>query len=89
MRRRDFVTLVGGAVMAWPLAARAEQPVIGFLATVSAEANAARLRAFYEGLHAAGYVEDDNVKIEYRWAERDSGRPSRSRTCRQPQPARR
>jgi len=74
MRRRDFVTLVGGAVMAWPLAARAEQPVIGILATVSAEANAARLRAFHEGLHVAGYVEDDNVKIEYRWAEEDSGR---------------
>jgi putative tryptophan/tyrosine transport system substrate-binding protein len=74
MRRRDFVTLVGGAVMAWPLAARAEQPVIGILATVSAEANAARLRAFHEGLHVAGYVEDNNVKIEYRWAEEDSGR---------------
>ena len=74
MRRRDFVTLVGGAVMACPLAARAEQPVIGILATASAEANAGRLRAFYEGLHVAGYVEDDNVKIEYRWAEEDSGR---------------
>jgi putative ABC transport system substrate-binding protein len=74
MRRRDFVALAGGAVMAWPLAARAEQPVIGFLATASAEANAARLRAFHEGLHLAGYVEEDNVKIEYRWAEEDSGR---------------
>lgn len=74
MRRRDFVTLVGGAVMAWPFAARAEQPVIGILATASAEANAARLRAFHQGLHVAGYVEGDNVKIEYRWAEEDSGR---------------
>jgi putative tryptophan/tyrosine transport system substrate-binding protein len=74
MRRRDFVTLVGGAVMAWPLAARAEQPVIGILATASAEANAGRLRAFHEGLHLAGYVEENNVKIEYRWAEEDSGR---------------
>jgi putative tryptophan/tyrosine transport system substrate-binding protein len=74
MRRRDFVTLIGGAAVAWPLAARAEQPVIGILATASAESNAARLRAFYEGLHGAGYVEDDNVKIEYRWAEQDSGR---------------
>ena len=73
MRRRDFVTLVSGAAVAWPLAARAEQPVIGILATASAEANAARLRALHEGLHVAGYVEDDNVKIEYRWAE-DSGR---------------
>src|SRR5262249_10082719 len=74
MRRRDFVPLVVGAVMAWPLAARAEQPMIGILATASAEANAARLRAFHEGLHLAGYVEEDNVKIEYRWAEEDSGR---------------
>jgi putative tryptophan/tyrosine transport system substrate-binding protein len=74
MRRRDFVTLIGGAAVAWPFAARAEQPVIGILATASAESNAARLRAFYEGLHGAGYVEDDNVKIEYRWAEQDSGR---------------
>ena len=69
MRRRDLVTLVGGAVMAWPLAARAEQPVIGILATASAEANAARLRAFHEGLRVAGYVKDNNVKIDYRWAE--------------------
>ena len=59
--------------MARPLAARAEQPVIGILATASAEANAGRLRAFHQGLHLAGYVEEDNVKIEYRWAE-DSGR---------------
>jgi hypothetical protein len=65
MRRRDFVTLVGGTVMARPLAARAEQPVIGILATASAEANAGRLRAFHQGLHLAGYVEEDNVKIEY------------------------
>src|SRR5215472_14133779 len=74
MRRRDFVTLVSGAAVAWPLAARAEQPVIGILATASAEANAARLRAFHEGLPVAGYVEDNNVKIEYRWAEAGSGR---------------
>jgi putative ABC transport system substrate-binding protein len=74
MRRRDFIILASGAAAAWPLAVRAEQPVIGILATASAEANAARLRAFYEGLHAAGYVEGDNVKIEYRWAEEDRGR---------------
>jgi putative ABC transport system substrate-binding protein len=74
MRRRDFVTLISGASVAWPLAARARQPMIGILATASADANAARLRAFYEGLHVEGYVEGDNVKIEYRWAEEDSGR---------------
>ncbi|WP_024519603.1 ABC transporter substrate-binding protein [Bradyrhizobium sp. Tv2a-2] len=74
MRRRDFVTLISGAAAAWPLAARAQQPVIGMLATASAEANAARLRAFYQGLHVEGYVEGDNVKLEYRWAEADSGR---------------
>src|SRR6516162_1108270 len=72
MKRRDFITLASGLAAAWPLAARAEQPVIGILATASAEANAVRLRAFYEGLHTAGYVEDDNVRIEYRWAEEDS-----------------
>src|SRR5262245_19457005 len=82
MRRRDFISLVGGSAVAWPLAAGAQQPAMPVIGLIDVRLPDTlmedRLRAFRQGLKDTGYVERENVAIEYRWAENQMGADSRT-----------
>jgi len=77
VRRREFITLLGGAAAAWPFAACAQpaaMPVVGFLHPASVHAAGDQLRAFHQGMKEAGFVDGENVAIEYRWADNRTDR---------------
>src|SRR5215475_1119773 len=79
MKRREFIALLGGAVAGWPLVAQAQQPsmpVVGFLNSQSPETFPGPLRGFRQGLKEAGFIESENLAIEYRWANNDQERLS-------------
>src|SRR5262249_26475420 len=74
MRRREFITLVGGAALAWPLAARAQQPTVGFLDNRSPSTVPDFVAGWREGLLETGFVDGQNIAVEYRWADGHSER---------------